>query len=601
MLFTEVEMLINCKHRNIVTLYGFCVDYWKYLVIEHAPNGFLNEHLEKVKDNLINLNWVKRLKICLDVANGLKYLHHEMENQNMIINCSMTSSSIGLDKDWGAKIYSFKNSMLLSPNQDADVFKFKRIDETVYTDPQFKKNRMVRRGTDVYSFGVVLFELLCGRLADDPIYVKEDYDRGLAYVAQRRFNEKTIMELIDPIIKEGSGDYKFTLSRGANKDSLETFIRIAYKCLAETADQRPTMIVVVEELQKALLFQENSENDLRISLDIIKKATRNFHVGNWIGKGGFGNVYRGKLHKGDGFDTIVAKRLDKKGGQGEQQFRNELQILFNYKHDNVIRLVGYCDEDDEKVIVYEFAARGSLDRYLNDTSLTWIKRLNICIDVATALEFLHGGVATQASVIHRDIKTENILLNDEWKAKLADYGISMISAINQKAEYIIANACGTEGYVDPLYRKSGFLTMESDIYSFGVVLFEILCGRSTFWFYKYEGQFLPSFIKQRFEEGKHKEVVFEAIKAQIVPKGLSTFQTIAHRCLNDDRENRPTTKEVLEQLKKTLEFQISKTSNFHYKEYLQDTSNKLAKISNLTSNRKEQTKQRNGKPITTYN
>ncbi|XP_071688490.1 probable serine/threonine-protein kinase PBL22 [Rutidosis leptorrhynchoides] len=268
------------------------------------------------------------------------------------------------------------------------------------------------------------------------------------------------------------------------------------------------------------------------------KATGNFHVDNLIGKGGFGNVYTGKLSKGDGFNTIVAKRLDKTSGQGKQQFRNELQILFSYKHENVIRIIGYCDGKDEKVIVYEYASRGSLNSYLNNSSsLTCIKRLNICIDVATALEFLHGGVATHASVIHRDIKTENILLNDEWKAKLADYGLSMISAINHKTEYIIANACGTEGYVDPLYRKSGFLTIESDIYSFGVVLFEILCGKSTFWFRKHEGQFLPSFIKRSFEEGKHNEVVFEAIKAQIVPKALSTFQTIAYRCLNDDREN----------------------------------------------------------------
>lgn len=286
-------------------------------------------------------------------------------------------------------------------------------------------------------------------------------------------------------------------------------------------------------------------------------ATQNFHDDNCIGRGGFGNVYKGKVPKDDGFDTIVAKRLDTTRGQGEKQFRNELQILFEYKHENVIRLVGYCDEKDAKVIVYEYASRGSLDKYLNDVRLTWMKRLNICIDVATALEFLHGGSAIQAAVIHRDIKTENILLNDEWKAKLADYGLSLISAINQETDYVIDHACGTLGYLDPLYRKSGFLTLESDIYSFGVVLFEILCGRSTFAINKHEGQFLPSFIKQRFEKGKHDEVVFEAIKTQIVPKALTAFQTIAFQCLHDNRENRPTAKEVLEQLKKALEFQVS--------------------------------------------
>ncbi|XP_071688475.1 putative receptor-like protein kinase At5g39000 [Rutidosis leptorrhynchoides] len=383
---------------------------------------------------------------------------------------------------------------------------------------------------------------------------------GLAYVAQRGFHERTLMEMIDPIIKEGSGDNMFAPSRGPNLISLETFIKIACECLAESQDQRPTMKAVVEGLEKALFFQENNTDDPRISLEDIAKATQNFHDDNCIGKGGFGNVYIGKVSKVDGFDTIVAKRLDTRGGQGEKQFRNELQILFNYKHENIIRLLGYCDEKGAKVIVYEYASRGSLDRYLNDTHLTWMKRLNICLDVATALDFLHGGVTTQSTVIHRDIKTENVLLNDEWKAKLADYGLSLISVINKETDYIIDHACGTEGYVDPLYRKSGFLTMESDIYSFGVVLFEILCGRSTFWFRKHEGQFLPSFIKQRFEEGKHNEVVFEAIRAQIVLKALSSFQTIADRCLNDDRENRPTAKEVMEQLKKTLELQENESS-----------------------------------------
>ncbi|XP_071690748.1 probable receptor-like protein kinase At2g23200 [Rutidosis leptorrhynchoides] len=357
-------MLINCDHRNIVTLLGFCVDYsLKCLVVENASNGFLDEHLRSIKDKPINLTWVKRLKICLDVASGLKYLDHEMEDQKMIINCSMTSSSIGLDENWVAKIFYFgEYSMLVPRNQDEDVFNLKRIDEDEYADPEFLKKHIVTNGTDVYTFGVVLFEILCGRLANDPIYVEEN-DRGLAYVARRRFKKKTVTEMIHPIIKKESGDYKFTLSRGANKDSLETFIKIAYECLAETVDQRPTMKVVVEELEKALLFQENNEDDPIISLEDITKATGNFHVGNWIGKGGFGNVYTGILPKGDGFDTIVAKRLDKKGGQGEQQFRNELQILFNYKHENVIRLVGYCDEKDEKVIVYEYASRGSLYKY----------------------------------------------------------------------------------------------------------------------------------------------------------------------------------------------------------------------------------------------
>ncbi|MFS7990583.1 putative protein kinase RLK-Pelle-LRR-I-1 family [Helianthus anomalus] len=292
-------------------------------------------------------------------------------------------------------------------------------------------------------------------------------------------------------------------------------------------------------------------------LEDIKRATQNFNNDNCIGGGGFGRVYKGDLQDGDGFKTIVAKRLDTRFGQGEQQFLSELQILMDYKHQNVIGLLGYCDEIDEKVIIYEYASRGSLDRYLNDSSLTWVKRLNICIDVASALDFLHGGGGKQAKVIHRDIKSANILLNHDWKAKLADFGLSLISPLTHQTDYVIDHACGTPGYLDPLYRKSGFLTIESDIYSFGVVLFEMLCGRSTFVIHKHEGHYLPDFIKNRFDEGKHDEVVFKQIREQMEPKSLTTFQKIAYQCLHHEREERPTTKEVLMELEKALAFQLN--------------------------------------------
>ncbi|KAJ0745652.1 putative protein kinase RLK-Pelle-CR4L family [Helianthus annuus] len=185
-----------------------------------------------------------------------------------------------------------------------------------------------------------------------------------------------------------------------------------------------------------------------------------------------------------------------------------------------------------------------------------MERLNICIDVANALYFFHGGVGKQARVIHRDIKSANILLNDGWKAKLADFGLSLISPLTHEIDYIIDHACGTEGYLDPLYREKGFLTLESDIYSFGIVLFEMLCGRSTYEIQKQEGHYLPTFIKNNFGVGKHNEVVFKKIKEQIELKSLTTFQKIAYRCLHHEKEERPTTKEVLVQLKKALEFQV---------------------------------------------
>lgn len=268
-------------------------------------------------------------------------------------------------------------------------------------------------------------------------------------------------------------------------------------------------------------------------------------------------MYKGEVAYADGRNTIAAKRLDKSLGQGEYEFLMELEILFEYKHENIIGLVGYCNEMDENIIVYEYASRGSLDKHLSNNGLTWRKRLEICIDIASGLDFLHGGAVTQEVVIHRDIKSYNILLNDDWKAKIADFGVSLISPINKDMDYVITNPCGTIGYIDPLYLKSGFLTRGSDIYSLGVVLFEILCGRLVCEIINGKLQILTNLFKRHYQEGNLDEMVFEGIKKQAVPKSLTTFQAIAYQCLHDESKNRPTTSEVLLQLKRALEFQVS--------------------------------------------
>ncbi|XP_071717903.1 uncharacterized protein [Rutidosis leptorrhynchoides] len=547
--FKEVEMLGACKHPNVVTLLGFCdEDDEMILVFENTSKIKLKSYLKDIHKPI--LRWSHRLRICIDVANGLRYLHYEMDGQKVIIHCDIRSGTIVLDENLGARIANFDTSIFLPPYLDDDTLCPDDIIGRVgFMDPEYEKTGKLKRESDVYSFGVLMCEILCGKT--ELSYFKES-DERLADAVRRCFHERTLNDMVDPKVKEESGDV-FTLNRGPNTNSLDTFLEITIACLAETQDKRPTIKVVIEELEKALLFQENNKDTLRISLEDIQLATENFHGKNYIGRGGFGKVYKGKLPQSD--SIIVAKQLDTEGGQGDKQFRNELQILFECKHNNIISLVGYCDKEDEKIIVYEYASRGSLDRYLSDAHLNWITRLNICIGVATALNFLHRGVGTLEMVIHRDIKPENILLTGDWSAKLGDFGLSLISAINNETDFIIDRACGTEGYVDPLYLKLGFLTKESDIYSFGVVLFEILCGRLTF--ETREGMHLPNFIKQRFQKGKgkHDAVVFEKIKEQIMPEALSVFQMIAYRCLNEKREERPTAKEILEQLEKALELQ----------------------------------------------
>ncbi|KAJ0735729.1 putative protein kinase RLK-Pelle-LRR-I-1 family [Helianthus annuus] len=242
----------------------------------------------------------------------------------------------------------------------------------------------------------------------------------------------------------------------------------------------------------------------------------------------------------------------------KREFFIEVEVHLEYKHENIIGLVGYCDENGEKILVYEYASNGSLDMHLRDASITRMKRLKIGIDIATGLDFLHGG---GDPVIHRDLKSANILLNDDWKAKITGFGLSVITLLNNEIDFVVDIAAGTPGYCDPLYMETGFLTRESDVYSVGVVLFEMMCGRLAFIKnHEDEHRTLVSLVKQYYKEGKLDELVFEGIKDKIVPKSLTTFQRIAYQCLHDKREQRPTARELALQLKKALEFQVS---NFH--------------------------------------
>nr|GEX20518.1 dual specificity protein kinase zak2-like [Tanacetum cinerariifolium] len=196
-----------------------------------------------------------------------------------------------------------------------------------------------------------------------------------------------------------------------------------------------------------------------------------------IGKGGFGKVYKGRVSLAEGHSMVAFKRLDRLYGQGDTEFWKEVMMLSDYKHENLISLQYFCNDNAERILVYEYASRGSLDRYLGDASLTWIKRLKICLGAARGVYYLHNPMKPFHSVIHRDIKSSNILLEESWTAKVSDFGLSKIGPANDPHSYLVSNVVGTHGYCDPVYMETGVLSKESDVYSFGVVLFEVMCGR----------------------------------------------------------------------------------------------------------------------------
>ncbi|XP_023765597.1 calcium/calmodulin-regulated receptor-like kinase 1 [Lactuca sativa] len=199
----------------------------------------------------------------------------------------------------------------------------------------------------------------------------------------------------------------------------------------------------------------------------IKLATKNFTT--IIGRGGYGPVYKGELSHSGILTSVAVKRLNMtESGQGLKEFLTERQLLSRYKHPNLVSLLGYCDESHEKILIYQYAEHGSFDNYLYPVKtkcpLTWKQRMNICVDVARGLDYLHNHVAANHRVIHRDIKSANILLDQNWKAMIADLGLSKIGRANENETYLITNAAGTGGYCDPVYIKTGILTKKSDVY-----------------------------------------------------------------------------------------------------------------------------------------
>ncbi|KAL4591774.1 hypothetical protein LXL04_004745 [Taraxacum kok-saghyz] len=280
---------------------------------------------------------------------------------------------------------------------------------------------------------------------------------------------------------------------------------------------------------------------LMIPLEAIKLATNNFAKEY--------RIYRERrfwreLLLSKKITTVAMKRLDPKFGQGNPEFWKEIITLSRYKHENITSLLGFCDESGKKIIVYEYALKKSLDLHLGDDDLTWIERLKICIGMARGLAYLHDPNGTNQRVLHRDIKSANILLDDNWIAKISDLGLSKFSPANQQYTFLVSNTVGTIGYCDPVYVETGFLTKEADVYSFGVVLFEVLCGRLC--------------ISNKYQV--HGSLIGLNGMSH---ESLNAFTTIAYRCLNRDLQQRPLMTEVVKILESALEYQYTiGTSHF---------------------------------------
>ncbi|WOK95897.1 putative leucine-rich repeat receptor-like protein kinase [Canna indica] len=299
------------------------------------------------------------------------------------------------------------------------------------------------------------------------------------------------------------------------------------------------------------------------SLDEIRKFTNGFSKDNEIGAGGYGKVYKGILSDGQ----IVAIKISQKGSmQGGLEFKTEIEMLSRVHHKNLVELVGFCFEKGERTLVYEYISNGTLTDNLSGKKgmhLNWKRRLNIALDSARGLAYLHE--LAKPPIIHRDVKSSNILLDDDLIAKVADFGLSIL-VVETERDHVSTGVKGTLGYLDPEYFMTQQLTAKSDVYSLGVVMLELITATLPI----VNGKYIVREIKMAIDDY---DAEFYGLKDMIDPAlmlntgclvGFKRFAELALQCVQESSENRPTMNDIVREIEiilKDIELKSISTSS----------------------------------------
>lgn len=309
------------------------------------------------------------------------------------------------------------------------------------------------------------------------------------------------------------------------------------------------------------LYKENEHNLRVFSFQELSDATNGFSRRLKLGEGGFGSVYKGTLSPAlpQGNPQIVAiKKLNNQGLQGHKQWLAEVEFLGVVNHPNIVKLLGYCAQDGERgihrLLVYEFMPNRSLEDHLfSRVSLTlpWERRLEIMLGVAQGLDYLHRALEVQ--VIYRDFKPSNVLLDENFKPKLSDFGLAREGPMDNRS-HVSTAAVGTYGYAAPEYVETGHLSAQSDIWSFGVVLYEILTGRRVIDRNRPAVEHkLLDWVKQFPPDSKKFSMIIDPCLRNLYPIAAArTVGNLANSCLNRNAKRRPTMSEIVETLKQAI-------------------------------------------------
>ncbi|KAK8619959.1 hypothetical protein V6N13_066452 [Hibiscus sabdariffa] len=349
--------------------------------------------------------------------------------------------------------------------------------------------------------------------------------------------------------KAPDGGLKTTASsnKQENLDSLKT--------------RSPSFIALTAKDVKDLRQSSGFSNVDIFTYAEMRLATKQFRPDYILGDGGFGVVYKGVIDEnvrpGYKSTAVAVKELNPDGFQGDREWLAEVNYLGQLSHPNLVKLIGYCCEDDHRLLVYEYMASGSLEKHLFrrvGCSLTWSKRMKIALDAAKGLAFLHDA---ERPIIYRDFKTSNILLDVDFNAKLSDFGLAKDGPMGDKT-HVSTRVMGTYGYAAPEYVMTGHLTARSDIYGFGVVLLEMLLGRRAM------DKSRPSREHNLVEwarpllvhNKKLMRILDPRMEGQYSAKTAMKVANLAYQCLSQNPKGRPVMSQVVELLE-TFQTKVS--------------------------------------------
>ncbi|PRQ30415.1 putative protein kinase RLK-Pelle-DLSV family [Rosa chinensis] len=526
-----LQALENLSHPKIIRCLGTeREDETLTMLLEYVPGGSIQALLEKFGSFSVPV--IKRFTKQLLLA--LEYLH-----KKGIIHGDIKAANILVDNKGRIKLADFGASKQVHFRQPFQVQSLQGVHHTGWLLKSFVGLVM----TYIWSVGCTVIEMATGippwnqQFETHPFLTGKDVESQNSAVME--------VEVASSFCQTNSDEIDSMWDDDANSNFVSNPASCGTRKLIVQGAIKQVFSKKFKFFKRSRRTTRNGPAKGEFSFASIKVATHNFSEENLIGQGGFGPVYKGKLVTGQ---EVAVKSLSSSSHQGDKEFKNELRLMQKLQHINIIQILGFCIHGGGRFIIYEYMANSSLNNHLfgssSDLLLDWNKRFNIIEGISQGLVYSHK--YSRLRVIHRDIKASNVLLDAQMNPKIADFGLAKIFAHDEETVKI-TGICGTIGYMPPEYLMAGILSMKTNVYSYGVLMLEIISGNKNF---NADGDYLVKDARQLWQKGAGLQLVDPKLEVSRIDKHqLLRCIHVGLLCAEENEDDRPTMSDAISMLK----------------------------------------------------